>query len=150
MNAKNIPTVFVIFGATGDLMGRKVVPSLYHLYIKNKLPKLFRIIGVSRRQISNDEFKNNIIDILKNHYDDTYDEEKIQGFLNYFFYHQGDFTNRESYTGLAGTLGHIDGEWKACSNKLFFLAVPPQYYETILNHLHDSGSTSPCSSEEGW
>lgn len=147
---KNIPTVFIIFGATGDLMGKKIAPALFHLYVKNKLPKLFRIIGFSRRDITEDEFKESVWIILKNHKDGKAKAEDIENFLQLVDYHKGNFDTKDAYESLAKSLGIIDGRWNACSNKLFYLAVPPQNYKTIFQHLSDSGLTIPCGGDEGW
>ncbi len=147
---RNIPTVLVIFGATGDLMVKKIVPALFNLYQKNKLPQMFQIIGFSRRAISADDFKQNIISILKTHRGVEYHAENAQEFVKRFLYHQGDFNNKSEYDALAKVLGRIDGEWNVCSNKLFYLAVPPSFYKTIFEFLASSGLTIPCSPEEGW
>lgn len=148
---KNIPTVFVIFGATGDLMEKKIVPALFHLFKKNKLPKLFRVVGFSRRSLSDESFKTFISEILKKHKNHPLREDKefIQ-FVDKFFYQQGNFEEIDSYKLLSRDLGRVDGEWNVCSNKLFYLAVPPKYYEGIFNNLSSSGLTLPCSPEEGW
>ncbi len=147
---KNIPTVFIIYGATGDLMGKKIVPALFHLYKKGKFPNLFKIIGVSRRPISEEEFVSYVHDLLVNHSKEKMTNEQIQKFLTYFMYHQGDFEDMNSYKSLAARMGIIDGQWNVCSNKLFYLAVPPQYYKSICEHLSHSGLTIPCGPEEGW
>lgn len=146
---KNIPTVFVIYGATGDLMSRKIVPALYHLYTKDKLPKLLRIIGFSRRTLSREEYQNFIHTILKRHAA-RFKKHDFENFLKLFDYQQGNFDDISNYNHLAKTLGRIDGEWKVCSNKLFYLAVPPQYYKNIFENLAESGLTIPCSPTEGW
>ncbi len=65
MVKKNIPTVFVIFGATGDLMTKKIAPALFNLYKKDLLPKMLRIIGVARRPLSDEDFQKHITKILK-------------------------------------------------------------------------------------
>lgn len=147
---KNIPTVFIIFGATGDLMAKKIAPALFHLYLAGKFPHLFKIIAFSRRDISLDEYKNHVRNILHSSEDKRVKKDKIEDFLGYFEYKKGEFDNSQSYTDLASYLGWVDGEWKACSNKLFYLAVPPQNYEVIFNNLKSSGLTLPCSPEEGW
>lgn len=144
----NIPTVFIIFGATGDLMTKKIVPALYHLYRKNKLPKMFQVIGVARREFSKEAFASHVREILTSHND--INPDKVEEFLKYFSYHQGMFDNLEDYKTLATSLGRIDGEWNVCSNKLFYLAVPPSNYKTIFEHLATSGLTIPCGPEEGW
>lgn len=150
VQVKNIPTVFIIYGATGDLMAKKIVPALFHLYKKGKFPNLFKIIGVSRRKLTEDAFVSYIHELLVNHSKEKMTNEQIQKFLTYFMYHQGDFENMSSYKTLAERMGIIDGQWNVCSNKLFYLAVPPHYYKSIFEHLSHSGLTIPCGPEEGW
>ena len=76
--------------------------------------------------------------------------EKIVSFSKFFVYQQGVFEEREGYKKLAEFLGMRDQEWQVCSNKLFYLAVPPQHYKTIFENLHATGLTKPCSPKEGW
>lgn len=148
MQKPNVPTVFIVYGATGDLIRKKIVPAFYHLYRRNKLPRMFRVIGVARRVMSDEEFRAFVKDILLSQ--KHINPDRIDSFLDYFSYHQGQFDEEESYKSLAGKLGMIDGEWKACSNKLFYLAVPPHYYRTILENLANEGLTIPCGGDEGW
>lgn len=150
MAANNIPTVLVIFGATGDLMTKKITPALFNLHQKGKLPKMFRVIGVARRNLSREQFHGHIIKILKESDEWTGNKKEAERFLNFFYYHPGRFEERADYDSLAVELGRVDGEWKVCSNKLFYLAVPPQFYEMIFKHLAGSGLTIPCGPEEGW
>lgn len=150
MPANNIPTVLVIFGATGDLMTKKITPALFNLYRKGKLPKLFRVIGVARRDLSREEFHDHVTQILKTSDEWSGNKKEAEKFLEFFYYHQGKFEERSDYDSLAVDLGRIDGEWKVCSNKLFYLAVPPQFYEMIFKHLAGSGLTIPCGPDEGW
>lgn len=147
---RNIPTVFIIFGATGDLMKKKIIPSLFHLYIHQKLPKLFRIIGFSRRDITLEEFKKYLNEIVETTTQNAFTKEQVDGFVNLFMYQKGDFQKLEYYKEVASNLGIVDGGWQVCSNKLFYLAVPPQYYKTIFENLAESGLTIPCGPDEGW
>lgn len=146
----NIPTVLVIFGATGDLTAKKIVPALFHLFEKKRLPRLTHIIGFSRRNLSGEKFRNHIIEILNSHNHTKPDKKQIEEFLRMFSYHQGKFDVRDDYDTLAKELGRIDGEWKTCANKLFYLAVPPSNYKTIFTHLAASGLTIPCGPDGGW
>lgn len=146
---KNIPTVFIIFGATGDLMAKKIAPALFHLYINGKFPSFFKIVAFSRRDIDLDQFQNHIRQILKSSRK-KFKESDIESFLQYFIYQRGDFDKVDAYNALAEDLGRIDGEWRACSNKLFYLAVPPTNYKSIFQNLKFSGLTLPCSPDEGW
>ncbi len=150
MATNAIPTVMIIFGATGDLMGRKIAPALYHLYRKNKLPKLFRLIGVARRPFSDEAFRKLLFESLKTHPEFVKNPDDAQAFLRKCFYQQGGFDDKDTYDNLSSTLGRVDGEWNVCSNKLFYLAVPPVHYETIFRSLASSGLTEPCGPDEGW
>jgi glucose-6-phosphate 1-dehydrogenase len=145
-----LPTIFVIFGATGDLMAKKIAPALFHLFIAGKLPQKIQIIGFARRKLSREEFQEHIISVLKKQKDFEKNSDKLEKFLTYIYYQSGDFESFDSYKQLAGILGRADNHWNVCSNKLFYLAVPPEYYRTIFEHLSASGLTEPCSPEEGW
>lgn len=147
-NSKGWPTVFIVFGATGDLMSKKIVPALYSLYKEKRLPELLTIIGSARREFTNDEFRDYVKSILIDRNIET--EETLSSFLAHFEYHKAEFTNPDDYQLLAQKLGRIDGEWQACSNKLFYIAVPPQSYELLFTQLSSSGLTVPCGPDEGW
>ncbi len=148
---KSFPTVLIILGATGDLMHKKIVPALFNLYEKNKAPKMFHIVGFSRRDFDDVRFRASLKEILKEHFQGKQiDEEKIKSFINLWSYNKGTFEERGDYEKLATQLGYFDNEWHTCSNKLFYIAAPPQYYEPILKNLKLSNLTLPCSSEEGF
>lgn len=145
----NIPTILVVFGATGDLMARKIVPSLFHLYQHNELPSMFMVIGVSRQKLSDDAFREQVAaSVASRHH--GYRPQTDSKFIKLFHYHRGDFESLSDYSALNKKLEVIDGQWRVCSNKLFYLAVPPTYYRSISTHLAKSGLTEPCSPEEGW
>lgn len=142
------PAVFVIFGATGDLIEKKIAPSLFRLYKNKKLPQLLRVIGISRREYTTESFRNHIRDILAK--SENPENNDLQAFLNIFEYMSGDFYERNIYESLAEILGRTETEWKACSNKLYYLAVPPLHYETIIANLKEVGLNTPCSDAEGY
>lgn len=150
MPERNIPTVFVIFGATGDLMSKKIAPALFNLYKKGRLPQMLKIMGVARRPLSDEEFKQHIAKILKEKLKVSPKSKDVKNFLRHFFYHAGKFEAEKTYKELSVKMGRIDDEWKVCANKLFYLAVPPEFYEMMFQHLDSSGLTEPCSPEEGW
>jgi len=143
------PTIIVILGATGDLMTRKIVPAFYNLFIQKKLPTLTHIIGFSRRDIDTPQFRELVRTMMKNH-GVASSEKELERFISIFSYQQGTFTDNKKFKDLATRLGHIDGEWKTCANKLFYLAVPPEYYENIFHELSETGLTKPCGPNEGW
>lgn len=140
----NTPTTIIIFGATGDLSRRKLLPALFDLFLKRFLPEHFRIVGFSRGDLSHEKFRlfvRGSIDAKKH----NHTEEHISQFLNLAFYQQGLFNDAASYERLAEFLIKLDGEAGQCSNKLLYLAVPPAFYDTIFQNLADSGLSIPCT-----
>lgn len=139
----NESTVLVIFGATGDLTRRKLMPALLNLYNNNFLPRLFRIIGFARRDLSNNDF----VEMMEKAVSSKKGWKKFSQML---FYQQGTFEEESGYKKLAKQLEKVDKEWKGCTNSLFYLAVPPKYYNDIFENLSSSGLMQACSPEEGW
>ncbi|MFW5703702.1 MAG: glucose-6-phosphate dehydrogenase [Patescibacteria group bacterium] len=146
----NIPTVIVVFGATGDLARKKIFPALYNLYKYNQLPEKFSIIGSSRSARSDDEFRSYLTKIITEFEGTTPESDSFDQFLSLCTYHQAEFSHIEDYKQIAQALGRNDEYWSICSNKLYYLAVPPKMYKGMLHNLADSGLTEPCSPEEGW
>jgi|SRR3989344_3633005 len=144
-----LPTIFVVLGATGDLMRRKLAPGLFHLYEQGKLPSLFQVIGFSRDELATESFQKMVADIVAQRVPGA-DLAVVGRFKKFFVYQQGLFEENEGYQSMALFLGQKDGEWMVCANKLFYVAASPQYYETIFRKLASSGLTKPCSPEEGW
>lgn len=143
-----LPTILIILGVTGDLARRKLLPALFHLYHNKKLPDLFQVVGFSRRELSDEDFQKYVKEVI----DETpgTPSEAVEAFSKLFTYQSGVFESKEGYDRLAERLGRQDEEWRTCANKLFYLAVPPEYYATIFQNLADSGLTEPCGPDEGW
>src|SRR3989338_7970529 len=153
-----IPTVFVLFGVTGDLMKTKILPSLFSLHAKKLLPEKLKIYGFSRRDLNDqslrDYFRGILVESGVSHGaslpDGQVAERSLDEFLKYFFYVRGNFEDKDAYKNLAAALGKTDNGWRFCSNKLFYLAVAPKNYKTILLGLKHSGlATSKLVSEGG-
>lgn len=144
--SKKTPTTFIIFGVTGDLAQKKLFPALLHLYSGGIMPPLFRIVGVSRRDMDDTGFR----DFAKKTIfpSSEYDQKIIDEFLSKVSYVQGQFDDNKLYAKLSGHLEKVDETFKSCSNKLFYLSVPPSLYELILTNLSFSGLTIPC--KEDW
>jgi glucose-6-phosphate 1-dehydrogenase len=148
-HSRNTPTIMVAFGATGDLMKIKVIPALFQLYLRDQLPVMFRFIGFSRRDWSDEQFRKYIYEVVTSHAKGA-PKEHIASFLESFQFTSGDFSNKESYFDLKRTIQRIDALWGVCSNKLFYLAVAPEFYKPISDDLVRSELTSTCDSEDGW
>jgi glucose-6-phosphate 1-dehydrogenase len=144
-SAEAFPTILVIFGATGDLARRKLIPALWQLYQTQRLPELLQIVGYSRQELSDEAWRTRVLEIVGEEGND-----EAEKFSRLFVYQSGRFEELAAFRGLAARLGRQDDAWKTCANKLFYLAVPPQYYKTLFQNLADSGLTEPCGPDEGW
>ena len=143
------PTIFVVLGATGDLMTKKIVPALFSLHEKKELPAHFRILGVSRRDWNDDDLRRHIEAILSIKAPHAA-RASIESFLELAAYHKLTFEARDDYAALKDALQKIDDEKGMCSNKLLYLSVPPQFYREILNNLSRAGLAEECAPGEGW
>lgn len=140
------PTTVVIFGITGDLAKRKLIPAFFNLFVQDRLPSNFKIVGFSRREFTDEGIREEIKDSLpKNVSDKT---RRI--FLGKISYKQGIFDNLASYKSLRTELDKIDKKNGQCSNKLFYLAVPPNLYASIAENISASGLSIPCGGDKGW
>jgi glucose-6-phosphate 1-dehydrogenase len=149
MPEQRMPTVLTVFGATGDLMARKIVPALFYLGGKGELPERFAVVGFSRREWSDDDLRSRAREILEERFPGTAADD-VEEFLERFTYVRGSFEDAGAYDALAEHLRAIDADWGVCANKLFYLAVPPEHYRTILGRLAGSGLTEACSDLAGW
>lgn len=150
METTQSPTTLVIFGATGDLSRRKLLPALFDLFVKKLLPSQFYIVGFSRRDFSRQDFQAFVKEVLLEKGRSNQHKE-VEDFLKFMYYQQGMFEDPNAYHSLGELLVRIDSEEvKGCANKLFYLAVPPASYALIFKELADSGLTIPCGGTEGW
>jgi glucose-6-phosphate 1-dehydrogenase len=148
--AHDNPTVLVVLGATGDLMERKIAPALFHLFEKGELPQRFRVIGMARRPIGDGPFGECVRGAVRAHRSSPPDEAVLDRFVDAFTYTQGQFDEEAAYGRLVDELNVVDDSWQVCSNKLFYLAVPPEFYRTIFERLAASGLSAACGGEGGW
>lgn len=135
------PTILTIFGATGDLVKRKIIPSLYNLYSDKQLPEKFKIVAFARRDFREGRYNEFIAESLE------LNPEDIKDFCKLFSYVQGDFNDLDSYEKLKIELINLDGHFQECASKMFYLAVPPEYFKDLFNHLAESRITLECSAE---
>jgi glucose-6-phosphate 1-dehydrogenase len=146
-SAEVFPTILVIFGATGDLARRKLIPALWKLYQADRLPALLQIVGYSRQDLSDEAWQKWVRESVG---EAGGPGDRLEAFSRLFVYQRGQFEDPAAFRGLGARLGRQDDSWNTCANKLFYLAVPPQYYQTLFQNLADSGLTEPCGPGEGW
>jgi glucose-6-phosphate 1-dehydrogenase len=140
-------TVMVIFGASGDLTSRKLIPAIFSLYCKGRLPEGFRIIGMARSSLDDESFREAMHVGLKEHAPEKMDEEEWQTFASHLGYVCGDFMDDGAMDTLKKRLAKLEKEIGGDDNRLYYLATPPQVYESILNRL---GETGMVKASRGW
>lgn len=128
-----VPTTIVIFGASGDLTHRKLIPALFQNYIKNRLPTPLHIIGYARRPWSNDEFRASLQTGFQELAPADYRAERWADFAQHISYVQGDLDKAEGYERLSQVLTQVEQSPQA--NRLYYLAVGPEYFVTAAEHL---------------
>jgi glucose-6-phosphate 1-dehydrogenase len=129
------PCVMVIFGVSGDLTMRKLMPALYDLAVGLPLPEGFSIVGVSRRPWSDDDFRAEMRKAIAGHTRTPITQESWDSFASGLFYVRGDFDAPDTYETLGTRLESVDKERRANGNRLFYLATPPSFYEAIIENL---------------
>ncbi len=130
----------VIFGASGDLTHRKLIPSLFNLFLKDLLPDDFYIVGISRTNFTDDTFREKIVAELSNE-NDVDSDEKLREFSKRCFYLSGDYESLSLYSDLKWRIKELDKEFHTDMNKIFYMAVPPDLYTSIIENLGDLGLT---------
>ncbi len=146
---KSQPTAIVIFGGSGDLAITKLFPALFHLFIAGQLPTNFTIVGLSRKPLTDAEYQTFVAEsiALKGH---MHDVAEVDRFCSHVRYVSGSFDNPASYEQIKFTLETFDTTIGQCTNKLFYLAVPPQYYDVIFEQLHVSQALALCDGRASW
>lgn len=138
------PFVMVIFGATGDLTGRKLMPALYNLLDQGILPDRFYIVGVARRAFSDDEFRLMMREAVVKNLKSELKEGIWARLAKNIYYQQGLFEEEAPYNSLIPRLAAFDKEIGACITRFFYLATPPQNYATILGKLAKTKLSEGC------
>jgi glucose-6-phosphate 1-dehydrogenase len=129
------PCVMVIFGVSGDLTMRKLMPALYDLAVGLPLPEGFSIVGVSRRDWSDDDFRAEMRHAIEGHTRMPISQEAWNSFAAGLFFVRGNFDDPATYDTLKTRLETVDQERRANGNRLFYLATPPSFYEAIIENL---------------
>ncbi len=142
------PTQIIILGGGGDLTRRKLLPALFDLYMRDKLPQEFHIIGQARSEKTNAEYREFVEASLAQHVTMKETKERtLKNFCSNISYVAGNFSEPELYQDLENELSIFDSKHKR-ANRLFYLAVPPKFYGEIFKDLKESGVGSEA--EDCW
>lgn len=138
---------FVLFGATGDLAKRKIYPALFNLYIDQKLPESFSIIGIGRRDLTDLEFQILVKKSLATFSRRSNENDAIiNNFIEAIRYQQLDISNKEGFIDLLNYVKRREVELNIEENRLFYLSVAPELFDTIASNIKESG----LGSTSGW
>jgi glucose-6-phosphate 1-dehydrogenase len=139
MNKPNNQTI-VIFGASGDLTYRKLIPALYALYNQQMLPEKFQVLGVSRSEISDQVFREKMADGIRK-FSEKYhlNEQQIVEFVSHLGYFQMDINASDEYLRLKEILSEIENMYGTDGNYLFYLSMPPSVFSVIAENLGKVG-----------
>ena len=141
------PAIFVIFGASGDLARRKLVPAIYNLAQSGHLPERFAIVGVARQSMDDQAFRAR----MRQHVEAAEGAPLERGLWpaieERLFYLAGEFSDAALYTTLAARLREVGGRHDIPPNYLFYLATPPDMFAPVVTRLGDAGLTRQ---DAGW
>jgi len=131
----------VIFGASGDLTRRKLIPALFQLHRKGRLPESTRIVGVSRTAISDDQWRNQLGDASGELVKEAFTCSEWNDFAQWIHYRSGDVTNPESFRKLSAELDVLEGKRDGIGEgtRLYYLAMMPKLYGPTVQQLGDAG-----------
>ncbi len=132
MDNKTHPTTLVIFGASGDLTQRKLIPALFSLSQKGMLPAYTRIVGFARREWDHDQFRALLLEGMQKYAPTLLDEAAWTTFAQHIFYVQGNLDVPEDYDKLQTYLGELEGK---PANRLYYLATSPEFFTVIVEQL---------------
>src|SRR6266487_6674018 len=139
------PCAVVIFGATGDLTQRKLLPTLAHLFHDHPLPQAFSIAAFARRPLTDEQWRSMAMESINKYLpeDDKLDSAAQKDFAQRMFYCQSDFNNLEGFQKLADLLDKLDREQGTHGNRLYYLATPPTTDSEIIQQLGEAGLARP-------
>ncbi len=139
--------LLVVFGATGDLTRRKLIPALYQMEKQRQLPDSFAVMAVARRPYSIEQYLAEISDTVKAHIQGGIDKNTWKKITGRIHYQPLQFDRPEDYEKLKEKLGHLDEKLNTRGNRLFYMAVSPQHFGPIVNQIEEN---KLISRSHGW
>jgi glucose-6-phosphate 1-dehydrogenase len=134
------PCILVIFGATGDLTGRKLFPAIYNLAREGQLPSQFACVGFARREKTHEQFREEMHEAINTHSRvKPIDEALWKNFKEQIFYHRSEFHEDEGYKRLQTFLTELDAKFGTKGNRVFYLSTQPSFFPLICEKMEKSG-----------
>lgn len=138
-NKKSAPTIFIIFGGTGDLTKRKIMPALYNLFLANWLPDHFAIIGTSSTKTSDDKYISDMLGAI-NEFSRTGKVKKDEwtNFASHITFQAADITDANAFKPFGKLIDKYKKEWKEMPSIIYYCAVAPRFFCTIAENISKS------------
>lgn len=145
------PCILVIFGATGDLTSRKLMPALYNLMLEGLLPSQFACVGFARRDKTDDDFRQEMYEAIKEFSrTQPIDEKAWKNFSQQLFYHRSEFGDGAGYDRLNKKLQDLDAKLGTKGNRVFYFSTPPSYFPEIIKNLSEHKLIYEPAETQAW
>ena len=152
MKRTSPPCLLVVFGASGDLSMRKLLPAIFHLAAQDLLDPAFTVLGFARTEMNDEQFREQAVTALREHVQSEHEaklgKQQIDEFASRLFYQTGKYDDPASFKALAKRIAELDKERQTQGNYLFYLATPPNVFAPIAQLLSEVGLAT--SREGGW
>ena len=144
------PCAVILFGASGDLAKRKVIPAMYDLAVHNSLGERYAIVGFARTPMSDESFRATVGEAAQGISEvGPIDSVKWDEFASNLYYNAGDYSDSQAYEALCKRLDELEKEKNLGGNRLFYLSTPPEVYPEIIKHLGKACLSRPAN-ENSW
>jgi glucose-6-phosphate 1-dehydrogenase len=144
------PCALVIFGASGDLAKRKLIPALFELASHKSLARRFAIVGFARTAMTDNAFRGIVEDALRKHLGAEHlDENALREFVKSFSYVSGEYHHPEAFKKLTQRLEEVDRQFNLEGNRLYYLATPPDIYPVVIEQIH-AAKMAKSANEKSW
>ncbi len=137
-------TTIVIFGASGDLTKRKLIPSLFNLCRKDRIPHPYKIVGSGGTEYTDEQFRQHLLEAVKEFADYEFTEAEWAAFSQNLFYKHADYTDLDEFIALEKHLAGIEG---GPANRLYYMAIPPKLFPVVIDNLAKTGQLKESG---GW
>jgi glucose-6-phosphate 1-dehydrogenase len=140
------PNAMVVFGASGDLAHRKLIPSIFNIFAQDLLDEKFYLLGCGRKKLTDEDFRETAQQAIRESHSDA-SAKDLNAFTEKLYYIEGDYDDAAFYESIKARLVQLDEKHKIDGCHIFYLAVPPILYTRIVEHL--GRSTLSCAAESG-
>lgn len=144
---ENLSCIMVIFGGTGDLTHRKLIPAIYNLKAEGMLPHNFAVVSIGRRDNTNEKYRNELHDSVMDFSRFKMNENEWDYLKSRIYYLKFDFGEDHGYAELKDFLKQLDENYNTKGNRIFYLAVAPEFFEVIVRKIHNHGMVE---NENSW